>query len=130
MLRLSLVLLGTLTMLTEPALADGTFLERFALSSKREEILKELIPGTREYYYFHCLHFQNTKQLDRVDDMLTKWIERHKNGPLLNEIQYRQAVLTYDKTPEKTLDFIRKRRDLKFNHQRDCLLYTSPSPRD
>ncbi len=119
MLRLSLVLLGTLTMLTEPALADGTFLERFALSSKREEILKELIPGTREYYYFHCLHFQNTKQLDRVDDMLTKWIERHKNGPLLNEIQYRQAVLTYDKTPEKTLDFIRKRRDLKFNHQRD-----------
>ena len=118
MLRVSLVLIG-LFMVADTALAEGNFLERFALSKNREEILKELIPGTREYYYYHCLHYQNTKQLDRVDEMVGKWIERHKNGPLLQEIQYRQAILTYDKTPQKTLDFIKKRQNLNFRHQRD-----------
>ena len=38
-------------------------------------MLKDLIPGTQEYYYFHCLHFQNTQQYDRVDDLLA--IYRH-----------------------------------------------------
>ena len=40
-------------MVADTALAEGNFLERFALSKNREEILKELIPGTREYYYYH-----------------------------------------------------------------------------
>lgn len=119
MLRVSLVLVGALMALPDPALADGTFLERFALSKNRDEILKELIPGTREYYYYHCVHFQNTKQLDRVDEMLAKWIERYKSGSMLDEIRYRQAVLTYDKTPEKTLEFIRSKQNLRFDHQRD-----------
>ncbi|MFK7817913.1 MAG: hypothetical protein AB8G99_04300, partial [Planctomycetaceae bacterium] len=119
MLRFSLLLVGAVMVLTDATFAEGTFLERFALSKNREEVLKELIPGTREYYYYHCLHYQNTKQLDRVDGMVTKWVERHKNGPLLEEIQYRQALLTYDLAPKKTLDFIRDKRGLRFNHQKD-----------
>ncbi|HIF01065.1 MAG TPA: hypothetical protein EYG03_14990 [Planctomycetes bacterium] len=43
------------------AFADRTFLERFALAKDRDTVLKDLIPGTQEYYYFHCLHYQNTQ---------------------------------------------------------------------
>ena len=32
--------------------------------------LKQLIPGTEDYYYYHCLHLQNTEQFDKVDELL------------------------------------------------------------
>ena len=99
--------------------ADDLFLERFALASDREAVLKELIPGTQEYYYFHCLHYQNTQQFQRVEDLLQKWIALHNSGNLINEIQYRQALLTYERNPQKTLDFIRDHLGLTFNHQKD-----------
>ncbi|MBC7965520.1 MAG: hypothetical protein H7Z17_06280, partial [Fuerstia sp.] len=100
-------------------LAADSFLERFALAADREAVLKELIPGTQEYYYFHCLHYQNMQQYDRVEELLQKWIAVHTGGDLINEIQYRQAVLTYDRNPQKSLDFIRDRLGLAFNHQKD-----------
>ena len=108
-----------MTVSSMAAIADESFQERFALADDRETVLKELIPGTPEYYYFHCLHYQNTQQYDRVDDLLKKWIARHKSGDLINEIQYRQAVLTYDRNPQKSLEFVRERCGLVFNHQRD-----------
>ena len=99
--------------------ADDSFLERFALAEDRDAVLKELIPGTQEYYYFHCLHHQNLQQYDRVESLLKKWIARYKRGGLINEIRYRQAVLTYDRNPQKSLEFIRAQCGLLFNHQRD-----------
>ena len=33
-------------------------LEDFVLSSDRESVLKKMVPGTSDYYYFHALHFQ------------------------------------------------------------------------
>ena len=100
-------------------IGDESFLERFALAADREAVLKELIPGTQEYYYFHCLHYQNTQQYDRVDGLLEKWIELHRGGDLINEMLYRQAVLTHDLNPGKSLKFIRERCGLTFNHQKD-----------
>ena len=35
------------------------YVEDFALAPDREAGLKDLIPGTREYYYYHPLHPQN-----------------------------------------------------------------------
>ena len=35
---------------------DLGFVEKFALAADREEALKLLIPGTRDYYYFLCCH--------------------------------------------------------------------------
>ena len=104
---------------SNPAIADDSFLERFALAKDREAVLKELIPGTQEFYYFHCLHYQNTQQFERVEELLPKWIALHNGSALINEIQYRQAVLTYERNPQKSLDFIRDRLGLAFNHQKD-----------
>jgi hypothetical protein len=116
------------TFLPSAAFADQSFLERFALADDRESILKELIPGTQDYYYFHCLHFQNTQRYDQVEALMKKWVARHKQGALIDEIQYRQAVLTYERSPQKSLEFIRARLGLTFNHQKDTLNATPNLP--
>ncbi len=40
--------------------AEIGFEETFALADERAEALKQLIPGTEPYYYYHCLHYQHT----------------------------------------------------------------------
>ena len=39
----------------------------------------------------------------------------------MREIQNRQALLTYGKNPEKSLEYIRQQLGLQFNHQREAL---------
>ena len=36
------------------------FVEDFALASDRDAVLKKLVPGTDDYYYYYCVHAQNT----------------------------------------------------------------------
>ena len=36
---------------------DIGFVEDFALAKDRTTALKQLIPGTEDYYYYHCLHY-------------------------------------------------------------------------
>ena len=48
--------------------ADGKeigFVENFALATDRSAALKQLVPGTDDYYYYNCVHAQNTGKLDR-----------------------------------------------------------------
>lgn len=104
------------------------FVEEFALASDRAVPLAKLIPGTQEYYYYHCLHLQNEQQFDKADEMLAAWQKRHKGGNLQREIQYRQALLTYDRDPQKTLDFLQRELGLGFGHQRDRLDKTPQVP--
>src|SRR5687767_1578170 len=82
------------------------FLEDFALAKDRAAVLKQLIPGSEEYYYYHCLHYQNTEQYDKVDAMLPAWIQRHGQTARVREIRHRQALLTYDKNPDKSLAYL------------------------
>lgn len=118
--RLFTCLLAAATF-TAPASAQQytDFAEHFALASDRTVPLAQLIPGTVDYYYYHCLHFQNTEQFDRIDQMLVDWRKRHPDSARYREIRYRQALLTYEKNPEKTLTFLRQELGLAFNHQRD-----------
>ncbi len=94
------------------------FVERFALATDRQAALQQLIPGTEDFYYYSCLHLQNTEQYARVDQLLTAWIKRFNYTPRVKEIRVRQALLTYPSNPEKSLEFIRNELNLKFNHQR------------
>lgn len=97
------------------------FVEDFALARDREAALKLLIPGSEDYYYYHCLHYQNTEQFDKVDALLEAWIKRYNYTPRVREIQTRQALLTYEQHPEQTLEYIRQQLSLQFNHQREAL---------
>src|SRR6478609_11147679 len=80
---------------------DIGFAEDFALAKDREAALKKLIPGTEDYYYFHCLHFLNSEQYDKVEPMTRPWHQRHGQTARLTEIQTRYALLTHGGDPAK-----------------------------
>ena len=101
--------------------AEIDYLEDFALTKDRTAALQQLIPATEDYYYYHCLHYQNTEQFDKVNELLIAWINRYKDSPRIREIQNRQALLTYAKQPDKSLEFIRQRLAVQFNHHRERL---------
>ena len=81
--------------------APLSFLEKFAISENREDVLKELIPGTREYYYYHALHAQNKGDAQELKRVMDAWIKRYGHNSQLKEIQNRQALLHFQKDPEK-----------------------------
>jgi len=97
------------------------FVEDFALAKDRSIPLKQLVPGTEDYYYYICLHAQNTAKLDDADKLLKLWVERHNRTPKVIEIENRQALLRYEKSPKESLAFLQDRLGLSFNHPREIL---------
>jgi hypothetical protein len=94
------------------------FLEDFALSPDRAVPIKQLIPGTEDYYYYHCLQYQHKGEHAKVREFLGQWIKRHNVTSRVREIQDRQALLEYGENPGKSLAHIRDRLKLRFDHQR------------
>lgn len=97
------------------------FVEDFALAPDRAAALKQLVPGTDDYYYYHALHLLNTQQHDKARELLAPWLERHNRTPRWVEIETRLSLLTYGKDPAKTLDFLRQRLGLRFDHQKETV---------
>ncbi|HSQ56709.1 MAG TPA: hypothetical protein VLM40_13285, partial [Gemmata sp.] len=114
-------LAGVLLLTPTTRAGDIGFVEDFALAKDRTAALKQLIPGTDDYYYFHCLHYLNTAQFDKIDALTAAWYDRHRQTPRLTEIQTRLALLTYDKNPAKSLEYVRNRLGLIYNHQRETI---------
>ena len=95
-----------------------SFLEKFAISENREDALKELIPGTREYYYYHALHAQNQGDALELKRIIGLWIKRYGNSSQVKEIQNRQALLDFEKDPEQTYSHLKNELRPNFNHSR------------
>jgi hypothetical protein len=110
-----------LLLLAPLAAAQGTqigFEEEFALAEDRTVALEELIPGTADYYYYHCLHRQNVGAFGEVESLLKTWIQRHGRGGRVEEVENRQALLRYAEDPAKAFGFLIGRLGLRFDHQR------------
>src|SRR6185437_6999213 len=101
--------------------ADIGYVEDFALAKDRATALKQLIPGTEDYYYYHALNALNTGSFDAAVANFQPWIERHGHTARVVEIQVRHALLTYEKNPEASLAFIKNHLGLLFNHQREVV---------
>ena len=97
------------------------FVETFALSPDRAAALKQLIPGTEDYYYYNALHLLNTEQFEKVEHLLKPWVQRHGETPRVWEIRTRQALLTYDKHPQNSLDYLRGRFGIQYPHRKEEL---------
>lgn len=97
------------------------FIEDFAFAPDRAVPLKQLVPGTEDFYYFHCLHAQQAEQFDKVEPLVTQWIQKIGHTQRVNEILARQTLLTYDKNPQKTLEFLRNKLGVNFGHQKEEL---------
>jgi len=94
------------------------YIETFSLSEERAEALKQLIPGTRDYYYYHCLHFQNTGDTAKLGEFMKQYVKRHGYTGRVKELRNRQALLDYRKNPKGALSHIRNELGLHFNHRR------------
>ncbi|MBM3999155.1 MAG: hypothetical protein FJ297_06365 [Planctomycetes bacterium] len=97
---------------------DVPWAETFALAGDRQKVLDQLIPGTEDYYYYHCLHFQHLQQFEKIEPLVRTWVERHGETARVKEIRHRQALLTYDQAPRETLDYLKRVLSLTFDHQR------------
>ena len=95
------------------------FIEKFALADDRGEALKQLIPGTEDYYYFHALHYQNSRQDKELADILAQWHKRFPKSSLRNLILNREALINYPRDPKNSLEHIRRELKLQFSHQQE-----------
>jgi hypothetical protein len=95
------------------------FIETFALAPDRAAVLGQLVPGTEDYYYYHALHYQNTRQAAKLKETLAQWAKRFPESEQRKVIENREALLTYDANPQGTLKFLRDRLGLEFNHERE-----------
>ena len=126
--KLALLLAGALA--ASAAAQEIGYIETFSLATNREDALKELVPGTDEFFYFHALQAQNTGQLERFKDVIERWT-RARNGTVVEgarELLNRQALLDYEKDPKKTLDYLRRELDLHFDHARKTGEHRSQAP--
>lgn len=121
MKRFMLGLIVCATALSVMMAGDISFIETFALSKDRSVSLKQLIPGTEDYYYFHCLHFLQTEQYGKIREMNKPWVDRHGESQRYLEIQTRLALQEYDRNPQQSLGFLKHRLGLSFNHQKENL---------
>ena len=90
----------------------------YAVASDRAKVLEQLVPGTVDYYYYHCLHAQHTGAFGAVAPLLDAWIQRHGRSKSVVEIENRQALLTFANNPEGTFDFLRQKLGLRYDAQR------------
>src|SRR5687768_15889751 len=91
------------------------FIEKFALAKDRAAVLSQLVPGTEDYYFFHALHYQNSRQAAKLAEMMDQWGKQFPNSDRRKIIENREALLAYDADPQRTLKFLRERLQLQFN---------------
>ena len=106
------------------------YVETFSLADDREAALRELVPGTDDYYYFHALHAQNKGERQRFQETLDRW-QRDRDGQLTDSARVllnRQAVLDYKLEPQKALGYLRRELGLTFSHARKTGERASQAP--
>ena len=118
------VALAALTSIVFPVACWGEnevgFIEKFALAPDREKVLGELVPGSEDYYFFHALHFQNTRNAAKLAGIIEQWKKRFPNESQRRRvIENRAALLDYDASPQKTLAYLKERLGVQFNHQQE-----------
>jgi hypothetical protein len=103
-----------------PLQAAQPFLERYALAADRAAVLKDLIPGTDDYYFYHALYHQTQGDQARAAALLKQW-EEASSGPngRRDILKNRAALLAYSTDPERTLKWLQEKLALEFNHQRE-----------
>lgn len=115
----------SLPLVAAPAAATANdtlgFTERFALAADRAAALTELIPGTEDYYYYHCLQYQNSGQLDKVPPLMADWHKQFENQTARYQvINRRQHLLEFATKPTETIQWLRSYLGLNYNYSRDA----------
>lgn len=124
---------GAALMLAPAATAQsrGTevgFVEDYALATDREALLDRLVPGTADFYYYHCLHAQQVGDLDGVPGLMRQWRQRHGETARYDMIEQRQTLLLFSLDPERSYDELVRELGLTFDHRREIPGEREPLP--
>ncbi len=94
------------------------WIERYALSTNRDAVLAELIPGSEEHYFYHCLNHQVSGQIEKAEALLAQWKadERARHSGYLQGIEDRQRLLTYTRLPDQSINYFRNRLNIELDH--------------
>ncbi len=98
---------------------DTSFDETFALAADREKALQQLIPGTEDYYYYHCLHHEQQDRPAELQKLLETWVARHGWTARAHEISRRRTLLALKKDPAASFEQLRRELGLSFDHEPD-----------
>lgn len=128
--RLALVLAVSALLVPFAVRAENEigFIEKFALAPDREAVLDQLVPGTEDFYFYHALQYQNTRQAAKLTAILEQWAKRFPSSARRTIIENRAALLAYDADPQTTLKFLTDRLKLQFNHEQQVLDKKSDLP--
>ncbi|MFV8751529.1 hypothetical protein ACNOYE_13375 [Nannocystaceae bacterium ST9] len=94
-------------------------LEALALAPDRSEALAQLIPGTEEYYFHHCLEHLHRGEFELTKPLFDAWVKRHGETSRVRELRDRHALLALTSEPSKSREYLRRRLGLTFDHQRE-----------
>lgn len=92
--------------------------ESFVLAEDRQQALSLLVPGTDDFYFYHCLQLQHEEKYDQVETLLRPWTSAFGRTQKMIQIQHRQALLQYKTNPQQSLDYLLRELNLSFDHQR------------
>ncbi len=97
---------------------DLEFLEAFAWGD-RDAALKELVPDTEDYFYYHALHYQLRNDRVAFDGMMKRWYTQARGRWVARaqELRRRQALIDFERDQAKTYQFIDDDLGLHFNHR-------------
>ena len=123
------LLLSTALVYAEPP-SEKDIYEEFALSEKREEVLKKLIPGTEIYFFLHTLYYQQNNNLKDADEMLAKWFKRFPYSAQLKTMKNRQTLLNFENNPGAAYQLVTENLGLQFNHGKPVSLAPQIYPDD
>lgn len=101
-----------------PIRAETSFLEKFALDEEREDALKMLRPGSEDFYYYTCLHYQLSGDRAAFDKKMDDWEDAYTFSDRRRELRRRQAFLDFTTKPENTWTFLTEtERIAHFDHR-------------
>jgi hypothetical protein len=107
---------------------DIPFDETYALADDRDRALQQLVPGTDEYYYYHCLRREQEGRPEEVAKLLAPWIERLGRTARVREIENRRTLYGLAGDPKSAFERLRRDLGLSFNHQREVEGRTTSYP--
>lgn len=92
------------------------FDEEFSLAADRGVPLKQLIPGTEDYYYYYCLYHQYRKDYEQVEKLLKQWLDRNGRTQRYREMLNRHEILKFPDNDRAAFEHITRELQLNFNH--------------
>lgn len=95
------------------------WIEDFALATMRQPVLQQLVPGTEDHFYYHCLWLQQQGRLEESERQLNEWHKRFGRNERTQEIEHRQQLLSFPQQADRTWKYLEQMLGARFDHQQE-----------